>query len=297
MKGKCRVPSAIKYAEMDGSALAGVVGRKGSSEYGNLLINKKAFGNIDESINEYLKSNDKISPSLYDTMSRFKGFFKEESFGDLEKMVESFRQSPGAISFEDKVKLFNELRTVQDFVERLGDGYLFRIFENLNANKYSIEFYKDNGRVVCKLSDSIQSCGYFDALGDADFIFEEIGAALSDALIKNQIPVEHGNTKVQSSFSSIYHEFGHLQDIERVLTRAPATSQLKKGAKMPAALKEWLDNSEAQKVAREVSWYSTQGPSEFIAEVFAGLMNGNKFSDDVMALYRKLHGPSIPNIV
>ncbi|MGN0192651.1 MAG: hypothetical protein ACI4CY_03895, partial [Candidatus Gastranaerophilaceae bacterium] len=95
----------------------------------------------------------------------------------------------------------------------------------------------------------------------------------------------------------LYHEFGHLQDIERIPTGAPATSQLSEGAKMPASLKEWLDNSEVQQVALKVSVYSAAGPSEFIAEVFAGLMNGNKFSDDVMVLYRKLHGPSITGIV
>ncbi len=298
MKGKCRVPSAIKYVERD--SIAGVVTSKGR-DFGNLLINKKVFGNIDESINKYLKSNDKISPSLYDTMSRFKGFFKEESFGDLEKMVESFRQSPGAISFEDKVALFTKLNSFNNFLvsSSMDKGHFATsiLGELKEVKRLSSEFYKDNsGRVVCKLYKSNSPKININALGET-INPDEIFSALAEALEKNKIHSVFQFHNDTTPFNFLYHEFGHLQDIERIPTRALAKGQVEKGEKMPAALKEWLDNSEAQKVAREVSEYSASGPSEFIADVFAGLMEGNKFSDNVMALYKKLHGPSIPGIV
>ena len=195
--------------------------------------------------------------------------------------------------------MYNELSASGSFAFRLsqGDvGLLKSVLANLKIeNKFTCEFYRDNdGRVVCNL---FKSSSPEISIG-RDKNCSEISSALSEALIKNKISLTYGNnTGAPTSFSTIYHEFGHLQDIERIPTRALTIDQVEKGAKMPAALKEWLDNSEAQKVARKVSWYSTQGPSEFIADVFAGLMEGNKFSDDVMALYRKLHGPSIPGIV
>ena len=297
MKGKCRVPSAIKYTECDSGTTHAFIDIAKGQEYGKLGINKKFFGNIDENIKFYLKcdSNGKI---LYDEISRFKIFFADR-YDELNKMVESFRQNPETFSFKDKVELYNRLTDFRDFGLKINsDNRAFtRGVLNLlkNQKKYSCEVYKDNnGRVVCNLFKS--SLPEFSIGHDvSDF---ELNTALADALKNNGLPpLKSKFQQVPTSFSTIYHEFGHLQDIEKIPTRAPATSQLREGAKMPAALKEWLDNSETQKVAQKVSNYSAAGPSEFIAEVFAGLMEGNKFSDDVMALYRKLHGPSIPGIV
>ena len=180
MKGKCRVPSAIKYAEIDDNTLAAIRMSKGRDN-GNLVINKKVFGNIDESmINKYLKSNDKISPSLYDTMSRFKGLFPEGYFDDLEKKILSFRQNPEAIAFEDKVKLYNELSTTYSFVSRLKNddgGTLWSVLNSLKENSNIVsKFYKDNdGRVVCKLfeSDSSLKLDFDDVFCDVEISFPE----------------------------------------------------------------------------------------------------------------------------
>ncbi|MGN0193181.1 MAG: hypothetical protein ACI4CY_06640, partial [Candidatus Gastranaerophilaceae bacterium] len=188
MKGKCRVPSAIKYAETD--SIAGVVTGKGRG-YGNLLINKKVFGNIDESINQFLELDDKISSSSYDYMSRFKGFFKEESFGDLEKMVESFRQSPGAISFEDKVALFAKLNSFNNFLvssSRDKGHFVTSILGELKAKGISSEFYNDNsGRLVCNLFKSASSESEINVNALEETInMDEIFSALAEAPEQNK---------------------------------------------------------------------------------------------------------------
>lgn len=44
-------------------------------------------------------------------------------------------------------------------------------------------------------------------------------------------------------------------------------------------------------VAAHVSRYGAEKPIEFVAEVYAGLKAGKSYNEDVMRLYRKLHGP------
>lgn len=48
-------------------------------------------------------------------------------------------------------------------------------------------------------------------------------------------------------------------------------------------------------IAAEVSDVATQNPKEFVCEVFAGLLNGEAYDDEVMDLYDKLHGPEVPD--
>ena len=39
--------------------------------------------------------------------------------------------------------------------------------------------------------------------------------------------------------------------------------------------------------------YAKESPREFVVEVYAGMCDGNKYSDEVMALYRKYGGPEL----
>ncbi len=56
-------------------------------------------------------------------------------------------------------------------------------------------------------------------------------------------------------------------------------------------LYEHITNKEIQMTAGEVSWYAKEGVGEFVAEVYAKMINGEKLSDDVLALYKKYNGP------
>lgn len=75
------------------------------------------------------------------------------------------------------------------------------------------------------------------------------------------------------------HEFGHAQHF----------------AKEPlAALKPRPWTVEANRAtARQVSRYAALDRNEFIAETFAGLVNGRTYSAEVMSLYERLGGPAI----
>ena len=65
----------------------------------------------------------------------------------------------------------------------------------------------------------------------------------------------------------------------------------------PADLKAWVKNQDYQQTASKVStYYATVGDGEFIAETFAGFVNGRQMSDKVIALYKKLGGPALPGV-
>jgi hypothetical protein len=46
-------------------------------------------------------------------------------------------------------------------------------------------------------------------------------------------------------------------------------------------------------IAARVSRYATEDTGEFVAEVFAGMLCGESFDDEVMRLYRNLRGPEL----
>ena len=125
---------------------------------------------------------------------------------------------------------------------------------------------------------------------------------------------------------TIYHEMGHLQDYAKNLKKldlkdvyfwqkSSLGSELdnrwrgitykgfgelfknnpEKLKKLYPDMYEHLMNEEIQKTAGKVSNYAQTSIGEFVAEVYAGIISGIKYSDDVMALYKKYNGP-IPGI-
>ena len=54
--------------------------------------------------------------------------------------------------------------------------------------------------------------------------------------------------------------------------------------------KSYLLSDSEQNVAKTVSEYAATNSHEFVAEVYAELINGRTFSDEVMALYKKFGG-------
>lgn len=75
----------------------------------------------------------------------------------------------------------------------------------------------------------------------------------------------------------IAHEMGHALHLQSI-----GTSAYKK---------EHLLTDTEKNIATTISDYATTNSHEFVAEVFADLLNGKTFSDDVMALYKKYGGP------
>jgi hypothetical protein len=54
-----------------------------------------------------------------------------------------------------------------------------------------------------------------------------------------------------------------------------------------------LTKKEREMIAQEVSLYATANVLEFVAEVYAGMMAGRKFSSEIMALYKRFGGVEV----
>jgi hypothetical protein len=78
----------------------------------------------------------------------------------------------------------------------------------------------------------------------------------------------------------VYHEIGHALHRRRYRV----------GWRWWSASSKPLRDSE-RAIAERVSRYATEDTGEFIAEVFAGLLCGRTFDDEVVRLYRDLKGP------
>ena len=101
--------------------------------------------------------------------------------------------------------------------------------------------------------------------------------------------------KVNSSpFHPIYHEQGHILhkiNIPDKFSKLDQLDILKQKNLSTALTDEFLETH--KNTALKVSDYAAESPLEFVAEVYAKCLNGQTFSDDVMALYKKYGGPAL----
>lgn len=99
------------------------------------------------------------------------------------------------------------------------------------------------------------------------------------------------NYRKSSPFHVIYHEIGHclhyLEGAKWVEVNITGILSSEKQALFNEFKNKYTH------IAKQVSDYACTSPSEFVAEVFAKSLDGQKFSGDVMTLYKKYGGPSL----
>ncbi len=81
-------------------------------------------------------------------------------------------------------------------------------------------------------------------------------------------------------YHAIIHDMGHALHAESI--------------GLNAFYKTHLLSDTEKDIAATISNYATTDSREFVAEVFAELIKENKLPDDVMALYKKYNGPTLP---
>lgn len=128
--------------------------------------------------------------------------------------------------------------------------------------------------------------------------FEDRMQLILDLLAYQERKVVNGimNIRGRKVYNYLNHEQGHLlhsKNCNNYEQMKKAEDFISKGQEISEITKEFLDNKEIQAIAGKVSNYAKESPLEFVAETFAGLRDGVKFSDDVMALYKKYGGPAL----
>lgn len=128
--------------------------------------------------------------------------------------------------------------------------------------------------------------------------FEDKMQLILDLQAYKNRKVEDGvmNIRVRKVHNYINHEQGHLLH-SKICDNYQKMSKVEefasRGQEVSEITKEFINNKEIQATAGKVSDYAKESPLEFVAETFAGLRDGIKFDDDVIALYKKYGGPSI----
>lgn len=79
---------------------------------------------------------------------------------------------------------------------------------------------------------------------------------------------------------------GHIQDLYGLLQKE-ASNPLKCQFNIFRDNLNIFPTKSMQDTAGKVSAYAQTSAREFVAEVYSGLVNGEKYSDDVMKLYEK----------
>ncbi len=96
------------------------------------------------------------------------------------------------------------------------------------------------------------------------------------------------NAVLMRDIDQLYiHELGHLN--HKLSKEDEIFLRSKK------VIEEHQNNLEIQNICSKVSRYAQGLPMEFVAEVFSGLVSGQKFDADVMSLYAKYKGPQLFN--
>jgi SPP1 gp7 family putative phage head morphogenesis protein len=94
------------------------------------------------------------------------------------------------------------------------------------------------------------------------------------------------------------HEFGHLEHLTKGVNALTGMYKhdfhgYKVFAHIQSLIPEGLLKHNARTVAGRVSKYAKKNGAEFVAETWTGLIQGQKFDDEVMKLYAWLGGPEV----
>ena len=182
----------------------------------------------------------------------------------------------------------NEIYQLQQFASVCDDflGSPKVVLKDLYSQKGFVELAKTKAPKVYKKFADLEKLSEKELYSYKDKLFREL---LNNGVKRQDIPTSSILTSKVSPFDTIFHELGHTAHEKNAIFKYN-NGTFKEGGKLYKMFK----TPEMQEVAQKVSVYATKTPYEFVADVFAGLMRGIKYSDDVMALYKKLNGPVVP---
>ena len=273
MRGKLKMPKLIHIGD-ELSDISNPLAAE--NKHGILLLNKKFFNDIDAAVNIAINN---ASDLLFSKNNKIPLYLNRQKALKLYERISQFKQ--GKLStLGQKVMLLDDMLKLADEVGFMQTHPLEKIKAIIDMPQWS--------SIQKRLRDDIPEVDVLEKLSvdDQYMCLMKIMCQMK----KNGVDV--GANGVESSpFRCIYHELGHLQDIE---TRVMSKDGFKNPSEYPKELVDWLSNEEYMKTASKVSQYSCSGPAEFIAETYAQLISSHKLPDDVMALYKKMNGPIVP---
>lgn len=282
LKGTIRLPKSIEYKDLKDSTLAQVGPFSKSFE-----LNKNVFGDIDKTIKNVLKPLEEsglIKVSILENNKIKHSFLKAFDKDSIEPLILQIAnyKCGNCKTLKEKVDLYNSLEVLLNTFNA-GTKSPFRIIKQLIENPAVKEACQKSG--ISTDLEKIKTLSLAEQNQIVAQIFAKTGIKASLSF----------NIKDNSEFHTIYHELGHLQDIQPRCFDTTDNHNFEY-SKYPKELKKWVDNGADIQTANRVSEYASHGEGEFVAETFAKLMDGAKLPDDVIELYKRVKGPVIPGI-
>lgn len=282
LKGTIRLPKSIKYKDLEDSTLAQVGPFTKSFE-----LNKNVFGDIDKTIKDILKPLEEsglIKVSILENNKIKHSFLKAFDKDSIEPLILQIAnyKCGKCKTFKEKCDLYNSLGVLLNTFNA-GTKSPFRIIKQLIENPAVKEACQKSG--ISTDLEKIKTLSLAEQNQIVAQIFAKTGIKASLSF----------NIKDNSEFHTIYHELGHLQDVQPRCFDTTDKHNFEY-SKYPKELKKWVDNGADIQTANRVSEYASHGEGEFVAETFAKLMDGAKLPDDVIELYKRVKGPAIPGI-
>lgn len=328
-KGKLFIPKKMHYVNDNSDMIAGVVKDIESKHFGELYINSRYFNNnfIDKSLQEWLGdvTSKTASKSTQTVAKEANNKLHYEAIIDehTRELIKKFRNNSNSLTITEKRDL---LCTMQEAYS-IGDGQLYRApfstlmgwknhleeagikvdidaFKKLNTEKQADKLKE----LLIQLQNKKGRLGFNAPFIRTDYqIYHEMGHLQDFAKNLKELDLNHwklpsfkdawndgwnGRKQVSDAgVKQVDNRWGGLtyKGNKELFEKNPT-----KFKKRYPDLYEFLTNQEYQQAAGKVSEYAQTSIGEFIAETYARMVRGDKIPDDVMKLYKKYNGPTIP---
>ena len=287
MKGKAKMPSIVSSlkptTEQDAQYIASVTRYIKDLKGHALNINKKVINDIDTVLNTRIKDLEewKLIIKENENYKLGKIYSSNGATTEIEDLLNKFVNQSKQLSWADKIKLNESMNNLVTIKNNISDSPFKTIKQIFEFNKLK----------------SITANGTKMTLEDIEKLDTKKQASILRGFIDKYYNVRF-LIKKASPYNTIYHEMGHVQhQYSAGLDKYNKMGKLKEleeeGITDKSIINEFLNNPQKQQIASRVSTYAKESPLEFVAETFAEMVNGNKLSDEVKALYKEFKGPAV----
>lgn len=294
-----------------------------------MFINKKYFNN--EFLDKRLKENlfvDKTGKPFFDSKNvylQFKNanvcFVPDNSYYNL---LQKYYKNPNNLSVIEKRELFWGYNAMSnrhaEVLKYRPDLYYEAAIKQNGSQKYTLKQFKEldiekQREILKETLDKKAIVAQFERNSGLKTVYHEMGHLQDFAKNLKELDLktwEFNPIKImkeawkevqEQKLTGIKKDTSRLKFVDNRwggTTYDGYKDLLKKDPKKFEAyypdLYKHLTDIEIQNITGQVSWYSQTSIGEFVAEVYAGLINGRKFSNEVINLYKKYNGPLLPGM-
>lgn len=218
---------------------------------------------IEEIMDSFENYENKIKQSdYYGFKNSIKSIWKDPSTNEDVIQYEQKMKNMGIdVSFSDNIELAEIVTEAFEDLQNKGYNLPAKIIigDSQNYDVSGLDFTYSTKGLIFLDEDTLDLNSYI-GYQDIRYTEDQLMALLKETLKK-----------------TVYHEAGHF-----INHNNPNNSEAQKVWKMAA--------EKYHKIEKEVSKYAATDKDEFIAEVFAGVMTGKKYDDEIMNLYYSLGG-------